>query len=116
MKNLLYLSLAVVFTLSCDSESASSAGPGSTGQGGSLARFAIANNHLYAVNGTRLKVFDITDPQAVKFRSEDDLNVNVETLFPAMRKRSLWAQPPACTSMILASHPPSHSWVCTSIL
>jgi hypothetical protein len=58
-----------------------SGSPTTTGQGGSLARFAIANNHLFAVNGTKLKAFDISDRQNPVFKNETELGRDVETIF-----------------------------------
>lgn len=86
MKNLKLLigAFSILFFTSCSSEDSSSfSEPGSisTGQGGSLARFTIANGHLFAVNGTNLKVFDISNRQNPIFKNETNLNVNVETIF-----------------------------------
>jgi hypothetical protein len=65
-----------------DSASSSDAGPGGVGQGGSLARFAIANNHLFAVNGSALRVFDLSDNESPVYLSEHELFTTVETIFP----------------------------------
>lgn len=53
-----------------------------SGQGGSLARFAVAGDHLYAVDGTELKVFDISNRDNAIYLSRHQLNVAVETIFP----------------------------------
>ncbi|MDX2250178.1 MAG: hypothetical protein SF052_25570 [Bacteroidia bacterium] len=53
-----------------------------TGVGGSLARFTIVNDYLYAVTWTDLEVFDITDmahPQSVR---EVPIGWDIETIFP----------------------------------
>jgi hypothetical protein len=84
MKNLSYLFLAFSFILltACGADLGSSNNiGGGVGQGGSLARFTISGNHLYAVNGTKLKAFDIATPNNLRFVNEKDLNVNVETIF-----------------------------------
>lgn len=80
--------LIAVFSLllfgACESETSFDSGEIgniSTGQGGSLARFTIANGHLFAVNGTNLKAFDISDRKNPVFKMETNLNVNVETIF-----------------------------------
>jgi hypothetical protein len=54
----------------------------STGRGGSLARFAIVGNHLYALSGSKLQLFDIEDPAALKARATVDIGWDIETLFP----------------------------------
>ncbi|MGB0178259.1 MAG: LVIVD repeat-containing protein [Owenweeksia sp.] len=69
---------------SCGKDSASGTdtltnGPG---QGGSLARFAIAGDHLYAVEGNKLKVFDISNRSNPVYISNHQLNTQVETIFP----------------------------------
>ncbi len=81
---LLVAAFALVFLGACQSDGSfdsSETGNVSTGQGGSLARFTIANGHLFAVNGTKLKAFDISDRKNPVFKTETDLNVNVETIF-----------------------------------
>ncbi len=77
--------LIAAITFGCeskDSNTTGTAGPGEVGQAGSLARFAIANEHLFAVNDGHLRIFnmsDVTNPVQI---SAIDLNVNVETIFP----------------------------------
>ena len=52
------------------------------GQGGSLARFTIANGTLYVVDESRLKTFDLTDPEQPVFVGNAELGRGIETLFP----------------------------------
>lgn len=52
------------------------------GQGGSLARFTITNSTLYAVDESRLKTFDLTDPEQPEFVGNVNLGWGIETLFP----------------------------------
>ncbi|MCB0841810.1 MAG: hypothetical protein KDE26_00920 [Bacteroidetes bacterium] len=64
----------------------------SVGVGGSLARFTIVNDYLYAVTWTDLKVFqitDLTDPQDIR-----DISVgwDIETIFPHNNRLFLGAQ------------------------
>ncbi len=86
MKKLALLySIAVLFLVtSCskDSTGSSDITGGNTGQGGSLARFAVVQDHLYIVDGTKLKVFDVSNPQNPIYISNQELNVTVETIFP----------------------------------
>ena len=62
--NLLYFFLLVSFVFSCEKNAENtnslSNAPGSTGKGGSLARFAIAGNYIYAVSSHFLYTVDIS--------------------------------------------------------
>ncbi|WP_041628068.1 LVIVD repeat-containing protein [Owenweeksia hongkongensis] len=81
MKKLLLLTASILFLVSCqDGVSDTSAIPG-TGQGGSLARFAISSDFMFAVNGQSLKVFSLSDPENPRLLSTQNLGVNVETIF-----------------------------------
>ncbi len=53
-----------------------------TGTGGSMARFAIADNQLYVVNNYTLQLFDISDPAKPAKGKSANLGWNVETIFP----------------------------------
>jgi hypothetical protein len=52
-----------------------------TGQGGSLARFALVGNHMYAVNGRSLKVFDLSNRLNPSFVKSAPIGADVETIF-----------------------------------
>jgi hypothetical protein len=52
------------------------------GQGGSMARFAILNNYLYAVTTTNLKTVNISQPQQPVLTSTTDLGWGIETIYP----------------------------------
>lgn len=68
---------------SFDAAAGGSAGqPETVGQGGSLARFTITNSTLYAVDDSRLKTFDLTDPEQPEFIGNINLGWGIETLFP----------------------------------
>ena len=54
----------------------------SNGQGGSTARFALSNNHLYIIQPQNLKVFDVSNPKDPNFISEKTVSNDVETIFP----------------------------------
>ncbi len=82
MKKLIYLIVTSFFLLSCDKDSGSAGDLASVGQGGSLARFAIIKDHLYAVNGTRLKTFSISNLENPVYLSNQNVGVDVETIFP----------------------------------
>lgn len=52
-----------------------------TGQGGSLARFRIVGDYLYAVEWASINVFDISDLDAPEVLDEVYVNGTVETIF-----------------------------------
>jgi hypothetical protein len=56
--------------------------PGATGNGGSMARFGIANNYLYAVSNQELIPFDITNSRKPILKDRINLNWGIETIFP----------------------------------
>ena len=82
-KNLFYLLIIPFFFVQCEKDSASfSSKGGITGQGGSLARFAIAGNYLYSVDENQLKVFDITSSANPVLKNTQDVGFSIETIFP----------------------------------
>lgn len=56
-------------------------GKTSTGTGGSLARFTVYENILYAVDNYMLRLFDVTDPADPQPDNELYVGWNIETLF-----------------------------------
>lgn len=50
--------------------------------GGSMARFAIQNNHLYSVDWSELKIFSIYNPRKPERANEKQLSRGIETIFP----------------------------------
>lgn len=66
----------VVFT-----EASNDAGSGNTGQGGSLARFNITGDFLYAVDNFSLNVFDITNLDNPQDLGEEHVGWQIETIF-----------------------------------
>ena len=52
------------------------------GIGGSMARFAITGNHLYAVDDWQLYVFNIVNPADPDLGNKIDLGWGIETIFP----------------------------------
>jgi hypothetical protein len=65
----------------CSKESGVSPASSDTGKGGSLARFAIVGNFMYAVSSWDLKVYDVSTPSMPRFVSTKYVGWNVETLF-----------------------------------
>ena len=53
-----------------------------SGIGGSLARFTIANNYLYSVIDTDLKVFSLKDPREPRLLNTVPIGWGIETIFP----------------------------------
>ncbi|MBA2329819.1 MAG: hypothetical protein H0V91_09380 [Flavisolibacter sp.] len=75
-----------VFAMQSDAGSLKSGGGFTPGMGGSMARFAIVNEHLYAVNISSLNVLDVSNSNF-----PDKLNVipvgwNIETIYPFKNK------------------------------
>ena len=68
---------------SFDAGQASSASGSQTtsGQGGSMARFAISSNYLYTVRGEKLQVFGISSPTNPNHVADEMINRNIETIF-----------------------------------
>jgi len=56
----------------------------SSGQGGSMARFAIKGDYLYAVDETNLKLFDISDSRHPAYlpSKNQGIETGAETIFP----------------------------------
>lgn len=82
-KKLFYLLILPFFFVQCEKDSASlSKIGGTTGQGGSLARFAIAGNYLYSVDENQLKAFDISSPDNPVLKNTQDVGFAIETIFP----------------------------------
>ena len=87
MKNNILIILALAAACATESTSGdygynSDAGSDS-GQGGSMARFTISGDYLYAVENDKLKVFDLTIPeQPYRLPSKDqNLEAGAETIF-----------------------------------
>ncbi len=58
-------------------------GPGSpSGIGGSMARFTIYQNYLYAVDHNNLQTFDITTPSKPMIWAKINIGWEIETIFP----------------------------------
>lgn len=55
---------------------------GQAGQGGSLARFTVANDHLFIVDGSQLKTFSLQNAADPVYLSNQNVNAQVETVFP----------------------------------
>lgn len=63
-----------------------SAASQSYGTGGSMARFTLMDGHLYAVDESTMRVFDVKNPSEPKFIKPIDLGWGIETIFPFQKK------------------------------
>lgn len=87
MKNIILLLLISIIFLQCEKDASSSSfaspnGVSPTGQGGSLARFAIVGNYLYTVDHQKLSVYDIADAGNPLIKKTIDIGFDIETIFP----------------------------------
>jgi len=53
-----------------------------TGTGGSMARFTLYDQYLYAINNSALNVFDVSEPSNPAFAKQIYISWQIETLFP----------------------------------
>jgi len=56
------------------------------GIAGSMARFALAKDHLYTVHQSSLKAFNLSSPKEPSFEKTIDVQLAVETIFPFQNK------------------------------
>lgn len=80
--------ISVVFLFSCKgNDSASPVGSGNpqvqfgVGQGGSLARFSIKNDYLYAVDDKKLLTFHIQNPNSIQIKNSKDVGIGIQTIY-----------------------------------
>jgi hypothetical protein len=52
------------------------------GVGGSMARFTIMDNRLYAVSSSQLRVYNISAPASPSFSNRVNIGWNIETIYP----------------------------------
>ena len=52
------------------------------GMGGSMARFTIVNNHMYAVSSTALNIVSISNPAEPVFNNRVNIGWGIETIYP----------------------------------
>jgi hypothetical protein len=84
MKQLFISFLILLLFSSCDKMALgdTAAQSGSSGQGGSLARFTIVGNYLYTVDKESLKVFEISNPSDPVLKSHIPVGFEIETIYP----------------------------------
>ncbi len=69
-----------------------SVGAPSVGIGGSMARFTISQNHLYTVDNTSMRLFDIVRPEDPVPGSTVQVGWGIETIFPYKDKLFIGSQ------------------------
>jgi len=85
--------IALEFGVAMDAQATAASGPDTqVGIGGSLARFAVYLDYLYAVDSYSLNIFDITESSTPEFENAVDISWDVETLFPFKDKLFIGAQ------------------------
>src|SRR6476659_7092654 len=88
MKQFLFFAALLLFIQSCQSNGSpvspgtSESGNSSQGKAGSMARFGITGDALYALSGEKVKVFDISKSIMPTLASTILLGSGVETIFP----------------------------------
>jgi hypothetical protein len=75
--------LMVFTTTSCvsDVQSESTGQSDQTGRTGSMARFQVVGDQLYALAGTHLQVYNIANPSAIAIQNSVEVGPGIETLF-----------------------------------
>src|SRR5262245_19427786 len=74
--------VACLLFFSCEKGSDSAAAAQSTGKGGSLAKFTIIGNYIYAVSMHYLYTIDISNPVGPTKVNQSQLNYDMETIYP----------------------------------
>ncbi len=86
MKKLLFIIFsASLFITSCDKDSSTSAdkttASSNTGQGGSLARFTTAADHMYIVDDRKLYTYSLLDEKRPQLKGSIDVGFSIETIY-----------------------------------
>ncbi len=77
---------------SADAGSASKTGGSTNGAGGSMARFTLYDNFLYAVTNSDMKLFDIKKPATPALSNTISMGWGIETIFPYKDKLFIGSQ------------------------
>lgn len=84
MKKILFVFIPILFSIAfaaCSKDNKGTASTAETGQGGSLARFTIANGYLYMVDMQELKAFSLSSPSDPVLTKTVQVGMDVETIF-----------------------------------
>ncbi len=82
---------ALLFLASCEKSDVMNT-DGSSGQGGSLARFTIAMNHLYIVDDRTLYAYSLEAGSEPELVGQSSVGVDVETIYPFQDKLFIGSQ------------------------
>lgn len=83
MKTISFFLIAATFIIaSCEKNDTTAAAASSTGKGGSLAKFTIIGNYIYAVSSHYLYTVDISNPSNPVKSGQTALNFDMETIYP----------------------------------
>ncbi|HTN45356.1 MAG TPA: hypothetical protein VL098_03350 [Flavipsychrobacter sp.] len=85
MKNILIIlgiGITIFFAGCSKTQNADALAPNGSGQGGSLARFTIAHNHLYVVDEQKLYTYSLANPEKPVLHNVTTVGINVETIYP----------------------------------
>lgn len=102
----IFFAAVILFAASCSKEDSgtraqtnafgSTASPGvaesGTGQGGSLARFTIAQSHLYVVDNRELHTYTLADPASPVHTSTQTIGFDIETIYSYKDKLFIGSQ------------------------
>ena len=72
----------VMYSLASSTGAVSAQAASPVGMGGSMARFALVNERLYAVTNSALNIFNISSPAEPSYKSQVPVGWNIETIFP----------------------------------
>jgi LVIVD repeat len=78
---IIVLALMLLVGWACSKDAGVSPTTTDTGKGGSLARFAIVGNFMYAVSDWELKIYNISTPSAPQFVATQRVGWSIETMF-----------------------------------
>lgn len=98
MKNIQYILflLFIAMASSCDKANNSTSGSpdqsGGSGKGGSLARFTIAQQHLYVVDQQKLITYSLANPASPKVTSSQFIGIDIETIYSYKDKLFIGSQ------------------------
>ncbi len=98
MKNIQYILFLIFIAMasSCDKASNSTSGSpdqsGGSGKGGSLARFTIAQQHLYVVDQQKLITYSLANPSSPKVTSSQFIGIDIETIYSYKDKLFIGSQ------------------------
>lgn len=73
-------------------EASSGIGNSGTGTGGSMARFTLYNDYLYAIDNASLHLFNVSVADNPQFQKQIPISWQIETIFPYEKKLFIGAQ------------------------